>query len=145
MTQTKPTGQLWMWSLVSTIAVFILLALGAALFLALKNGDESPRFRTEKIVRGDIVETVSATGVLNPVNTILVGTQVSGTVSHIYADFNSIVKKGQLIAEIDSAIFEAKLDQSKANLLQAGANPPLVLVAISPVWRGSKLNPRKAL
>jgi len=66
--------------------------------------------------------TVTATGTVNPVITVQVGTQVSGRIQHLYADFNSPVKKGELIAQIDPAIFEAQFQQSKANLLNARAN-----------------------
>ena len=59
--------------------------------------------RSEKIARGEIVSSVTATGTVNPVTTVLVGTQVSGTIKTLYVDFNSPVKKGQLIAQIDPA------------------------------------------
>jgi HlyD family secretion protein len=104
------------------LLILIIVIIGAAAFFSLKDNGEKLKFRTVKVIRGNIVETVTASGVVNPVNTVLVGTQVSGTVSRIHADFNSPVKKGQLIAEIDPAIFEAKLDQSRANLMQARAD-----------------------
>ena len=59
---------------------------------------------------------VTATGTVNPVTTVLVGTQVSGTIKNIYVDFNSPVKKGQLIARIDPALFEAQVNQARANV-----------------------------
>ena len=65
---------------------------------------------------------VTASGNVNAVTTVLVGTQVSGTIKTIYADFNSPVKNGQLIAQIDPAIFEAQVEQARANLLSAKAN-----------------------
>jgi len=68
------------------------------------------------------VATVSATGTVNAVTTVLVGTQVSGTIKHIYVDFNSSVKKGQPIAQIDPSTFEAQVEQARANLLSAKAN-----------------------
>jgi HlyD family secretion protein len=68
------------------------------------------------------LSTVTATGTVNPVTTVLVGTQVSGTVKELYVDFNSLVKKGQVIAQIDPATFEAQVEQARANLLSASAN-----------------------
>ncbi len=93
-----------------------------AAFLLLGRNGQGPEFRMEKIERGDIVTTVTATGTVNAVTTVLVGTQVSGTIKHIYVDFNSPVEKGQLIARIDPALFQAQVDQARANLLSARAN-----------------------
>ena len=102
------------------IAVALIIG-GAAFFFLGKKGDET-QFRTEKVTKGDIVSTVTATGTVNAVTTVLVGTQVSGTIKAIYADFNSKVKKGQLIAQIDPALFEAQVDQARANLVTSKAN-----------------------
>ncbi|HUI45743.1 MAG TPA: efflux RND transporter periplasmic adaptor subunit [Nitrospirota bacterium] len=79
-------------------------------------------YRTEPVSTGDIVQSVTATGTVNAVTTVLVGTQVSGTIKTLYVDFNSRVKKGQLIAQIDPATFEALVQQARANLLVAQAN-----------------------
>jgi RND family efflux transporter, MFP subunit len=73
-------------------------------------------------MRGEIVSSVTATGTVNAVTTVLVGTQVSGTIKTLYVDFNSPVKKNQLIAQIDPATFEAQVEQAKANLFSAKAN-----------------------
>jgi HlyD family secretion protein len=100
----------------------IIIAVAVAGFILFRGKGNEPRFRTEKVIRGDIEMSVTATGTVNPVTTVLVGTQVSGTVKNIYVDFNSPVKKGQLIARIDPALFEAQVNQAKANLLSAKAN-----------------------
>ncbi|MGC2063280.1 MAG: efflux RND transporter periplasmic adaptor subunit [Thermodesulfovibrionales bacterium] len=102
------------------IGVVVLAAVAAYFFWQKDKGGQ--KFRTEKVVKGDIVEAVTATGTVNAVTTVLVGTQVSGTVNKIHVDFNSPVKKGQLIAEIDPATFDAQLDQAKANVQNARAN-----------------------
>lgn len=73
---------------------------------------------TEKPVRGYISQSVTATGTIQPVDTVAVGTQVSGTLKTLYADFNSVVRKGQLLAELDKTLFEASVNQYKANLAQ---------------------------
>jgi len=101
-------------------ASLVIIAL-AGLFFFRGKGNE-PQFRTDKVTKGDIVMSVTATGTVNPVTTVLVGTQVSGTIKDIYVDFNAPVKKGQLIARIDPASFEAQVEQAKANLLSAKAN-----------------------
>ena len=77
---------------------------------------------TAPITRGDIVDTVGATGTLQAVTTVQVGSQVSGNIQWLGADFNSIVRKGQVIARLDPSLFDAQLQQVQANLLQARAN-----------------------
>lgn len=104
------------------IGIAIVVVLGIVAFFAFRKKENGLNFRTEKIGKGDIVETVTASGNVNAVTTVLVGTQVSGTIKTIYADFNSPVKKGQLIAQIDPATFEAQVEQARANLLSAKAN-----------------------
>jgi len=74
---------------------------------------------TEKPHVGFIANSITATGTIQPVDTVSVGTQVSGTIKYIYADFNSKVKKGQLLAELDKSLFQALVDQMKANLSSA--------------------------
>ncbi|PKN76268.1 MAG: efflux RND transporter periplasmic adaptor subunit [Deltaproteobacteria bacterium HGW-Deltaproteobacteria-10] len=103
------------------IAVIIIVALGTALFFVFKSNKNGPNYITEKTTRGDIKSTVSATGTVNAVTTVQVGTQVSGTIKQLFADFNSPVKKGQLLAQIDPSIFEAQVGQARANLMSAKA------------------------
>lgn len=105
--------------IIITVAVIIVAA--AAFYLFGRQSDEQV-FRTEKLTKGDIQETVTATGTVNAVVTVMVGTQVSGTIKVLYVDYNSPVKKGQLLAQIDPATFQAQVDQAKANVLAARAN-----------------------
>jgi HlyD family secretion protein len=79
------------------------------------------RWRLEAVDKGDVVQVVSANGNVSPVTSVNVGTQVSGTIIKLHADFNSIVKEGQLLAELDPALFNAALAQSEANLNAAQA------------------------
>ena len=81
-----------------------------------------PAFRTIAVTRGPLTSAVSATGTLNAVITVLVGSQVSGQIKELYADFNSLVKKDQVIARIDPESFEAKVNQSKAQVDAARAS-----------------------
>jgi HlyD family secretion protein len=74
---------------------------------------------TEEPHAGFIANSITATGTIQPVDTVSVGTQVSGTLKYIYADFNSRVKQGQLVAELDKSLFQAQVDQIKANLSSA--------------------------
>ncbi len=104
------------------VVIGILAAVGVGVFLLLGRKGDEIKYRTEKVGRGDIVASVTATGTVNAVTTVLVGTQVSGTIKKLYVDFNSRVKKGQLIAQIDPALFEAQVAQSRANLFSAKAN-----------------------
>ena len=102
--------------------IVIVIILGVAVFFFFRNKDIGLKYRTEKITKGDIETNVTATGAVNAVTTVLVGTQVSGTIKNIYVDFNSPVKKGQLIALIDPSIFETQVEQARANLFSAKAN-----------------------
>ena len=103
------------------IGILAVLAVAAAAAFQLK-GNNSPQYFTAKADRGDIRQMVEATGTINAVTTVQVGSQVSGTVSRLYADFNSRVKRGRIIAQIDSALFEGALLQAKADLANARAN-----------------------
>jgi HlyD family secretion protein len=100
-----------------------LLRIAIALFLigslACRSGKKDEQYRIEKVDRGDVTMTVTATGTLSAVITVLVGSQVSGVISRLYADFNSPVKKGQLLAELDPTPFQAQVEQRRADLTKA--------------------------
>jgi len=85
-------------------------------------GLDDPEFRTVKIEEGPLTVTISASGTLNPVKSVQVGTQVSGMVSDIYVDFNDVVKKGQVIARIDPREWQARFEQAEANYILARRN-----------------------
>jgi HlyD family secretion protein len=106
---------------IAGVVVIVIIA-AAATFIFFGNKGSEPKYKTEKITKGDIITSVTATGTVNAVTTVLVGTQVSGTIEKIYVDFNSSVKKGQIIAQIDPALFDEQVQQQKANLLAAKAN-----------------------
>jgi len=82
---------------------------------------DGPSFRTEPVSTGNVQQTVTATGTVNAVTTVLVGTQVSGTIKSLFVDFNSRVTKGQLIALIDPEMLLAQAAQAKANVVKADA------------------------
>ncbi len=103
------------------LALLVVVILAAAWWWSSKSKPAEPQYRTATADRGDIVAEVSANGTLNPVTLVNVGTQVSGTVRRIYADFNQRVKAGEVLAELDPALFQAALAQSTANLANAQA------------------------
>ena len=96
--------------------IVLLLAGGGYYYDRNSGGDSKQKYRRVRVDRGDISQVVTATGTINPVITVLVGSQVSGTIKALYADFNSRVKEDQVIAQIDPAIFEAQVQQGKANV-----------------------------
>jgi HlyD family secretion protein len=99
----------------------VIAALALGLYFYGKKPAEAV-FKTAKVERGAIVSTVSATGNLAAVVTVQVGTQVSGTIQKLLVDFNSKVKRGQVIAQIDPALFNAQVEQTRGNYLNAQAN-----------------------
>jgi HlyD family secretion protein len=103
--------------------ILIILIAAAALSYAyfFKGKGPAVKYRTAKVERGSISTFVTANGTVNPVITVLVGSQVSGTIQKLYADYNTRVKEGQLIAQIDPAIFQAQVSQAKAKLENARA------------------------
>jgi HlyD family secretion protein len=105
------------WTIIGVLlaAIALLTAFGY-------ESKKAPQYFTEKVQKGDIQDVVQATGTINAVTTVQVGSQVSGTIQTLFADFNSHVKKGQVIAQIDPALFHGALLQAKANLANAQAN-----------------------
>src|SRR5215510_9229561 len=104
-----------------TIIGLLLVAIAAMTAFKLETG-KAPQYFTEKVQKGDIQNVVQATGTINAVTTVQVGSQVSGTIQTLFADFNSHVKKNQVIAQIDPALFQGALLQAKADLADAQAN-----------------------
>jgi HlyD family secretion protein len=109
-----------MKKLVIAVVVIIVTAAVGIYFYTGKKPEIT--YRTAKVERGPLVSSVSSTGTLAAVITVQVGTQVSGTIQKLFVDFNSIVKKGQAIAEIDPALFTAQVEQTKGNYLSAQGN-----------------------
>ncbi len=111
------------------LAVALLAAAGAGLyFWSAQKTARAERYETQAVDVGDIIQTVSANGTLNPVVLVNVGTQVSGTIKRLYVDFNDKVRAGEVLAELDPALFSAQLAQSKANLESAEAKLKLAEV-----------------
>ena len=98
----------------------VVLTLAGLLFGKCRSGS-GRRFQTVAVTRGPITEAVTATGTLNPVQNVQVGSQVSGNIQKLFADFNSIVKAGQVIAQIDPVVFQANVNQAEGDLANAQA------------------------
>ena len=111
------------------IAGAAIVSLGAFYFLGNQTG--TTQYLTAKVERGNLRNTVTATGTLQAVTTVQVGSQASGTISALYADFNSVVHKGQIVAQLDPAVSKAQVDQARANLQQATASLQLARAAVT--------------
>jgi len=107
-----------------------------------RKGDQAalPTLETEEVARGDIRETISATGSLQAIETVPVGTQVSGTIEQIFVDFNSKVKRGELLAKLDPSVLDSNLESSRASLAQASARYD---DAVSALEEGNELLAKK--
>src|SRR6185436_12522726 len=100
--------------------VLVCLVAGAAIVYYVKaDVSAAPAELTfDSVTRGDIVSTVDATGTLQPVDTVEVGTQVSGTIATLGTDFNLLVKRGQVLATLDPALFQTQIDQAQATVIR---------------------------
>jgi HlyD family secretion protein len=105
------------WSIITVV----LIAIGVLTAFDLES-KKAPQQMTEKVQKGDIQNIVQATGSINAVTTVQVGSQVSGTIQKLYADFNSHVTKNEIVAQIDASLFQGALLQAKADLADAQAN-----------------------
>src|SRR5450432_3540872 len=107
----------WIWW------ILLIAATGVAIwFWKFRSGESVIKLQIEMPQYGTISNSVTATGTVQPVDTVNVGSQVSGTIKGVFADFNSAVKKGQLLAQIDKSLFQAQVDQITANLRSAQSN-----------------------
>ncbi len=102
-----------------------------------RRGEAPPEITAEPVTRGSVVSVVAATATLEAVTTVQVGTQVSGNILALFADFNSIVKKGQVLARLDPSLYQSAIEQARANLVRAEADRDRLDVARADA--GSKL------
>jgi HlyD family secretion protein len=110
-----------MKKLLPIVIILAVIGAGGAVFYA-NRPEKEPEIKTLQVSRGDIIDGVGATGTLQAVRTVTVGTQVSGIVQELYADFNSIVKRGQIVARLDPSILQTQVETANANLTNANAN-----------------------
>lgn len=107
---------------IALIAGLAVAGMGGAIIAFTGPKKVGAKFETTPIDKGKITARVTATGTLNAIVTVLVSSQVSGRIQEVLVDYNAVVKKGQLLARIDPAFFEASMEQAKANLIAATAN-----------------------
>lgn len=123
------------------IIIIILLLLVVGLSIGYFKG-RSPQitYKTLPLEKGSVVATISATGTVNPVVTVEVGSQVSGTIQKLYVDYNSTVKQDQIIAELDPALFQAQVEQARGNFLNAQASLQKAQVTLADARRTLERN-----
>lgn len=119
----KSGGMKW-----AIIGIVLLAAVGVGFWLFKKKGDDAPEFTTSRVVRTNITQAVMATGTLNPVLNVQVGSQISGIIQHLYADFNSQVKSNQVIAQLDPATYRANVNSAEGELANANASLELAQI-----------------
>ncbi len=113
-----------------TLLVLVAVGGGGYAYYKYRTKKPVPSVSTVAVTRGDIADRVGATGTLQAVTTVQVGTQVSGTIQNLYADFNSLVKKGQVLARLDPSLFQTQIEQARANLIRAEADVERLKVAL---------------
>ena len=109
-------------TIIQVISVVVIVAIVTIVLKACQSAKSEIKIETARVSKGSISNTVTATGTIQAIKTVAVGTQVSGVIKKIYVDFNSIVKKGQILARIDETPLLANLDQSKATVESAEAD-----------------------
>jgi HlyD family secretion protein len=114
------------------LAVAALVSVGGSgyAFYSSRETETGPTLVTAPVTRGSIVEAVGATGTLQAVTSVQVGTQVSGTIESLGADYNSIVKRGEVLARLDRSLFQTQVEQTRANLVRAEADVERLQVAL---------------
>jgi HlyD family secretion protein len=122
------------------IGIALAVALGGAAYLYLKKENGTTDYRTAKVEKGEIVDAIAATGTINAVTTVSVGSQVSGTLQQIFVDFNSRVLKGQVIALIDPRLLQAAVEQARANVNNAKASLEKAQVGVIDTERTNRRN-----
>ncbi len=131
-----------MKKLILIVVVLAMVGAGAGAYY-MTRPEKEPDVRTGQVSRGDIVDVVAATGTLEAVTTVQVGTQVGGIIQELYADFNSIVRKGQVIARLDPTLLQTNIEQQRANVTRSEADLDRLKVGLADAQQ--KLDRAKAL
>jgi HlyD family secretion protein len=103
------------------LVLLVLAAAGGGWWYLKHSGPDEPQYLTAPVTRGEMTQVVTATGTLNPVLNVTVGSQISGNIQKLYADFNTPVKANQVVAQIDPAIYQANVHQSEGDLASSKA------------------------
>lgn len=115
----RKSGFSWKWPVILLTGLIII---GIGIWFFNRSGGDAPEYQTAAVERGDLTQVVTATGTLNPVVNVTVGSQVSGIINRLYVDYNSVVKSNEVIAEIDPRSYQAQVAQAQADLANAKAN-----------------------
>ena len=107
------------WTVIILAAVAVIVG---GVWYFKRGHTDAPDYQTTPVTRGDLTQVVTATGTLNPVVNVTVGSQVSGIINKLNVDYNSMVKSNEVIAEIDPSTYQAAVEQAKADLANAKAN-----------------------
>ncbi|HSU52461.1 MAG TPA: efflux RND transporter periplasmic adaptor subunit [Candidatus Dormibacteraeota bacterium] len=113
------------WLVVFLILVVVVVAV---VWYGKTDHEDAPQYQTATVTRGDLTQAVTASGTLNPVINVQVGSQVSGNIQKLYADWNSLVKSNQVVAQLDPAVFQATVHQAEGDLANAKASLELAVV-----------------
>ena len=119
----KSGGMKWF-----VIVLLLAVAIGGGAWFYKGKGDAAVEFTTGKIARGDLIQAVTATGTLNPVLKVEVGSQISGIIQRLYVDFNSLVKSNQVVAQLDPATYQANVSSAEGDLASARASLELAQI-----------------
>ncbi len=117
------------------LAVVLIIIIVTGWMVLFRNGETAAQYKTKKVERGEITANVSATGKVNAVVTVQVGSQVSGTIQRLFVDFNSRVKNDQIVAQIDPALFQAQVEQARAKRENDQANVEKARVVLADAKR----------
>ncbi len=122
------------------IGVVLAAAVAGAAYLYLQKDNGAPNYRTAKVERGNILDTITATGTINAVTTVSVGSQISGTIQKLFVDYNSRVRKNQVIAQIDPKLLDASVVQAQGNLDNAKGSLEKAKVLVTDTERTYRRN-----
>lgn len=119
-------GNRWLkWTVILGVAIVVI---GGSIWCFMGKDDSAPQYQTTSVARGDLIQAVTATGTLNPVTNVTVGSQISGIIQTLYVDWNSSVKANQVVAQLDPATYKASVAQAEGDLANAKANLELAKI-----------------
>jgi HlyD family secretion protein len=116
MTANRRSGG-WKWLVMTAV-----VAVAAGAWFLLRKPAAEIQYQTASVTRGELIQAVTATGTLNPITNVTVGSQISGNIAKLHADWNSPVKAGQVVAELDPSLYQAIEEQAEGDLANAKAN-----------------------
>src|SRR5215469_18786541 len=113
------------WGKWLVVLIIVVALAGAIAWHVFGRGNNGPQYLTAEVTRGDVIQAVTATGTLTPLTNVTVGSQISGNIQKLLADFNSPVKANEVVAQIDPATYKAAVAQAEGDLASAQATAEL--------------------